>query len=88
MSFNIRANSSSSNINSEKLIYGGDVNTQHIMMMIDKGIKKNMRMIKTDRARLAKKIYNKIRFLRTLVIFLFILLIFFEKPDWCLRNDD
>ncbi|CDW71336.1 two-pore calcium channel [Stylonychia lemnae] len=83
MSVDSRANS---NINSEKLIYAGDVNTQHIMMMIDKGIKKNIRMIKTDRGKLARKIYVKLNFLRNFTLLGLVILMFFEKPDWCLRD--
>lgn len=56
------------------------------MMMIDKGIKKNLRAINTQRGRLARKIYMRTKFLRSLTLFGLILITFIEKPDWCLRD--
>ena len=56
------------------------------MIMIDKGIKKNMRAITTDRGKLARKIFIKTRFIRTISLICLVILSFFEKPDWCLRD--
>ena len=64
------------------------MNTQHVLMMIDKGIKKNLRMIDTPRGLLARNIYLKIRFLRVIAFFGLVFLSFFEKPEWCQLNNE
>jgi hypothetical protein len=76
-----------SEIRTDRLLEGGDANTQQIMMMIDKGIKKNLSRKTTDRARIARKVYSWFRGFRYLSFILLIGLSFFEKPEWCIKND-
>jgi len=68
------------------LINDSDANTQHIIMMIDKGIKKNLTRVTTPNGILARRIYVKIKFIRTLSFFGLVLLAFFEKPEWCIND--
>jgi Na+/H+ antiporter NhaB len=75
-------------INTGDLVRGADVNTQHIMMMIDKGIKRNLMMINTERGRRARKVYMAFRFLKVLTFIGLLLISFFEKPEWCLKNPE
>ena len=56
------------------------------MMMIDKGIKKNLRMNTSERGRTARKIYLKLKFIRMLTFFGLVILTFLEKPEWCMLN--
>jgi hypothetical protein len=77
----------SSMINTEQLIHEGDVNTQHIMMLIDKGIKLNIRSNRTPGAQLARKIYRLLLPLKTLCFLLLVTLSFFEYPQWCYKNE-
>lgn len=76
-----------SEIRTDRLLDGGDVNTQQIMMMIDKGIKKNLSQKTTDRARTARRVYSWIRGFRYLALVLLISISFLEKPEWCIIND-
>ena len=71
-------------IKTERLFDDGDVNTQQIFMMIDKGIKKNMTRIMTARALKVRKIYKMLKPVQYLAYITLIFLSFFEKPDWCL----
>lgn len=70
------------------LVRGADVKTQHIMMMIDKGIKKNLMMINTERGRRARKVYEALKFLLYLTFIGLLFIPFFEKPEWCLKNPE
>ena len=75
-------------IKTERLFDDGDVNTQQILMMIDKGIKKNMTRIMTAKALKARKIYKMLKPVQYLAFFALIFLSFFEKPDWCISNPE
>lgn len=77
-----------STINTGDLVRGADVNTQHIMMMIDKGIKKNLMMINTEHGRRARKVYLALKFIRVFTFIGLLLISFFEKPEWCLKNPE
>lgn len=48
-------------IKTERLFDDGDVNTLQILMMIDKGIKKNMTRIMTAKALKARKLYKMLK---------------------------
>lgn len=61
----------------------GDVNTQHIMMLIDKGIKLEIRRINTKKADRARKIYKMFLPLKTIAFLMLILMAFLEEPGWC-----
>ena len=74
-------------IKTERLFEDGDVNTQQILMMIDKGIKKNLTRIMTDEGQKARKLYKTLKPFQYAAFIVMIFLAFFEKPDWCLRND-
>lgn len=52
--------------------------------MIDKGIKKNLKSIPTDRGKRARAIFLKIRPFRIVSLLLLIILTFVEKPGWCI----
>lgn len=71
-------------IKTERLFDDGDVNTQQILMMIDKGIKRKMTRIMTPKAYKVRNIYKKLRPLQYLAYFALIFLSFFEKPNWCI----
>jgi hypothetical protein len=71
-------------IKTERLFDDGDVNTQQIVMMIDKGIKKNMNRIMTAKAFKARKIYKMLKVVQYLAFFALVFLSFFEKPNWCI----
>ena len=75
-------------IRSNTLIDDGDVNTQHVMLLIDKGIRKKLRLKNTPRAVFAWYVYEKIKPLRFLAYMGLFLLTFFEKPAWCVLNPD
>jgi hypothetical protein len=75
-------------IDSASLITSSDVNTQHIMLMIDKGIKKNMRLSTSSVGRLARKAYLRLKKIRILSFICLALISFFEKPHWCLADPD
>jgi hypothetical protein len=63
-----------------------DVNAQHIMMMIDKSIKRNLRMVSTPRGRQARRLYLRTKFLWALSLVALVVLTLFEKPQWCMMD--
>ncbi len=74
-------------IKTERLFDDGDVNTQQVLMMIDKGIKKNLSRVMTERGIRARRIYKKLKPLQYIVYLAMIFLSFFEKPHWCIIDD-
>lgn len=74
-------------INTSSLIETGNVNSQHIMLMVDKGIKKNLRIVTTSEGRLARRIYLRLKVVRIIAFLVLAIQSFVEKPAWCLNDD-
>jgi hypothetical protein len=54
------------------------------MMMIDKGIKKNLMMTGSASGFRARRIYKRLRFLKIITFYGLVVLTIFEKPSWCI----
>jgi hypothetical protein len=58
------------------------------MLLIDKGIRKKLRLKNSPKAVFARFVYEKIKPLRLLAYLGLFVLTFFEKPAWCILDPD
>jgi hypothetical protein len=63
-----------------------DVLGQNFMLSLDRAIKKEQRSKKTKSGERFKKIYYKVFFLKYVALTIYIIMVLFEIPSWCLNN--
>ena len=72
--------------------FKGDVSMKDLIVALDKGIKRRMRLwifddpAETERVARFRAFYMKAKPIKMIAIFLYMALPFFEKPGWCLTN--
>ena len=67
---------------------------KNLIASLDKAIKRRMRIYKCDdkdemqKIENFRKLYNKMKPLKLVALFLYMILPFFEKPGWCIDSDE
>ena len=67
---------------------------KNLIASLDKAIKRRMRIyISDDPEEMQKienfrKLYNKLKPLKLVALFVYMIMPFFEKPGWCIDNDE
>jgi len=70
------------------LAAGGDIHSNYLVMLIDRGIKNKKRMINTESARRHYAIYKQVKFIQILSLVCYVCITFFERPAWCINNPE
>ena len=67
---------------------------KNLIASLDKAIKRRMRIYLSDdpeemqKIENFRKLYNKLKPLKLVALFVYMILPFFEKPGWCIENDE
>lgn len=65
-----------------------DVLAQNMVLQLDKAIRKEQRKETGDKAERNRKFYKQIYFINTITIGIYMFMVFFGVPVWCLDHPD
>lgn len=63
-----------------------DLFAQNIVLTLDKVIRKEQRMQHTEKALQWKTLYYKVYYFKYIALYVYMLMVVFEMPSWCLNN--